>query len=74
MKLWIWNVININQTIRLVIDRMEHINENKQCLQTILNHITALVCLMEYEDIKSMEKLVNMSISLSAQISAMDEN
>ena len=53
---------------------MKHINENKQCLQTILNHITALVCLMEYEDIKSMEKLVNMSISLSAQISAMDEN
>ena len=30
-------------------------NENKQCLQAMLNHITALVCLMEYEDIKSMD-------------------
>lgn len=43
-------------------------NENKQCLQAMLNHITALVCLMEYEDIKSMGKLVDMGISLSAQI------
>lgn len=43
-------------------------NENKQCLQAMLNHITALVCLMEYEDIGGMEKLVNMAISLSAQL------
>lgn len=48
-------------------------NENKQCLQAILNHITTLVCLMEYEDIKSMEKLVDMGINLSAQISAIEE-
>lgn len=48
-------------------------NENKQCLQAMLNHIASLVCLMEYEDIKSMGKLVDMGISLSAQITAIDD-
>lgn len=37
-------------------------------LQDMLCHIRNLVCLMEYGDIDGMEKLVNMAISLSAQI------
>lgn len=43
-------------------------SESKQCLQAMLSHITDMVCLMEYEDIKSMDKLVNMGINLAAQI------
>ena len=42
-------------------------NPNK-CLQDMLCHIRNLVCLMEYEDIDGMEKLVDMAISLSAQL------
>ena len=38
-------------------------NPNK-CLQDMLCHIRNLVCLMEYEDIDGMERLVNMAISL----------
>lgn len=43
-------------------------NKNKQYLEDILQHLRNLICLMEYEDIDGMEKLVNMAIGLSAQI------
>ena len=47
----------------------KNINDNpNECLQDMLCHIRNLVCLMEYDDIDGMEKLVNMAIGLSAQI------
>lgn len=48
-------------------DKNNNDNPNK-LLQDMLCHIRNLVCLMEYEDIDGMEKLVNMAIGLSAQI------
>ncbi len=41
---------------------------NKQCMEKILTHLTKLIVLMEYEDIKTMQKLVDMSVAISTQL------
>lgn len=43
-------------------------NKNKQYLEDILQHLRNLICLMEYEDIKAMQKLVDMATNVSAQL------
>lgn len=48
-------------------------NVNKQCLEKILAHLTKLICLTEFENIKDLDKLVNMTTSVSAQLLAIDE-
>ncbi len=48
-------------------------NVNKQCMEKILTHLTKLICLTEFENIKDLQKLVDMSTSISAQLIAMDE-
>lgn len=47
---------------------------NKQCMEKILQHLTKLICLTEFENIKDLYKLVDMSTSVSAQLLALDEN
>jgi len=46
-------------------------NVNKQCMENILQHISKLICLTEFENIKDLQKLVDMSTSVSAQLSAL---
>ena len=46
---------------------------NKQCSESILSHLTKLIRLTEFENIKVLDKLVNMATSVSAQILAIDE-
>ncbi len=46
---------------------------NKQCMEKILAHLTKLICLTEFENIKDLQKLVDMSTSISAQLIAIDE-
>lgn len=48
-------------------------NINKQCLEDILQHLRKLICLMEYEDVKTIQKFVDMATSVSAQLLAIDE-
>ena len=48
-------------------------NTNKECLEKILCHITKLVCLTEFGEIKELNKLVDMATSTSAQLLALDE-
>ncbi len=43
---------------------------NKQCMEKILQHLSKLICLTEFENIKDLQKLVDMSTSVSAQLSA----
>lgn len=45
---------------------------NKQCMERILTHLTSLICLSEFENIKGLERLVDMSTSVSAQLLAVD--
>jgi hypothetical protein len=47
-------------------------NINKECMEEILQHLKKLICLTEFEDIKSLGKLVDMSTSVSAQLLAME--
>ncbi len=48
-------------------------NVNKQCMEKILVHLTKLICLTEFEDIKNLSRLVDMSTSISSQLLALDE-
>ena len=46
---------------------------NKQCMEKILIHLTKLIQLSEFENIKDLHKLVDMSTFVSAQLLAMDD-
>lgn len=46
---------------------------NKECMEKILLHLTKLIQLSEFENIKDLHKLVDMSTSVSAQLLAMDD-
>lgn len=46
--------------------------KNKECLEKILCHLTKLICLTEFEDVKSLSKLVDMAASISAQLAAVN--
>lgn len=46
---------------------------NKQCLENILSHLTKLIRLTEFGNMKDLDKLVNMATSVSAQLLAIDE-
>lgn len=48
-------------------------NVNKQCMEKILQHLTKLICLSEFDDIKGLNRLVDMSTSVSAQLLAITE-
>lgn len=48
-------------------------NINKQCLENILSHLTKLIRLTEFENIKDLNKLVNMATSVSAQLLTIDK-
>lgn len=48
-------------------------NINKKCLERILGHLTKLIQLTEFENIKDLEKLVDMATSVSAQLLAINE-
>lgn len=52
---------------------MNEKNVNKECMEKILQRLTGLLCMLEYNDIKNIEKFVNMSTSISAQLIAIDE-
>ena len=43
-------------------------NINKQCMEKILCHLTKLICLTEFGEIKELSKLVGMATSVSAQL------
>lgn len=45
-------------------------NVNKNCMEQILQRLTTLICLLELEDIDVMDKLVNLSALVSAQLLA----
>ena len=47
-------------------------NTNKQCMENILLHLTKLIQLSEFENIKDLSKLIDMSTSISAQLLAID--
>lgn len=49
-------------------------NTNKQCMEDILQHLRKLICAMEYEDIKTMQKLVDMATNVSAQLLACEDS
>ena len=42
-------------------------------MEKILQRLTGLICMLEYNDIKNIKKFVNMSTSISAQLIAIDE-
>lgn len=46
---------------------------NQQCMEHILNHLTKLICMTEFENIKDLSKLIDMSTSISAQLLAIKE-
>lgn len=48
-------------------------NINKICLEKILSHLTKLICITEFENIKDLGKLVDMATSVSAQLNASSE-
>lgn len=48
-------------------------NVNKQCMEKILQHLSKLICLTEFENIKDLRKLVDMSNDVSAQLMTVDE-
>ena len=47
---------------------MDNQNVNKQCLEKILCHLTKLICMTEFGEIKELSKLVDMATSVSAQL------
>ena len=53
---------------------MNSSNVNKQCMEKILCHLTKLICLTEFGEIEELDKLVDMSTSISAQLIAIDED
>lgn len=46
--------------------------KNKECLEKILCHLTKLICLTEFDDVKSLSKLVDMAACISAQLTAIN--
>ena len=48
-------------------------NINKQCMEKILSHLTKLICLTEFGESKDLQRYVDMSTTVSAQIIAIDE-
>ena len=48
-------------------------NINKQCMEKILTHLTKLICLTEFGEEENLQKYVDMSTSISAQLIAIDE-
>ena len=48
-------------------------NINKQCMEKILCHLTNLICLTEFGEIKELSKLVDLSTTVSAQLIGIDE-
>lgn len=52
---------------------MENKNINKQCMEKILCHLTKLICLTEFGEAKELQKYVDMSTSVSAQLIAIDD-
>lgn len=47
---------------------MKYNNINQECLEKILSHLTKLICVTEFENIKDLQKLVDMAASVSAQL------
>ena len=48
-------------------------NINKQCMEKILTHLTKLICLTEFGEEENLQKYVDMSTSISAQLIAIDK-
>ena len=42
-------------------------------MEKILSHLTKLICLTEFGDLKELSKYIDMSTSVSAQLIAIDE-
>lgn len=43
-------------------------NINRQCLEQILQRLTKLIIMLEYEDIDTLETLIKLSTSVSSQL------
>ena len=53
---------------------MEFGKQNEQqCMEKILSHLTKLICLTEFGESKELSRYVDMSTSVSAQLIAIDE-
>ena len=52
---------------------MKKQNINKRCMEKILSHLTKLICLTEFGESKDLQRYVDMSTTVSAQIIAIDE-
>lgn len=48
-------------------------NINKQCMEKILTHLTKLICVTEFGEEEKLQKYVDMSTSISAQLIAIDK-
>lgn len=46
---------------------------NQTCLEKILSHLTKLICVTEFENMKDLQKLVDMATSVSAQLNVTNE-
>lgn len=47
---------------------------NKQCLETIMCHLTGLIQLTEFDNIEELVELVDMATSVSAQLLVVCDN
>lgn len=47
---------------------------NQECLEKILSHLTKLICITEFENMKDLQKLVDMAMSVSAQLNVTNES
>lgn len=48
-------------------------NINQTCLEKILSHLTKLICITDFENMKDLQKLVDMATSVSAQLNVTNE-
>ena len=48
-------------------------NINRQCMEKILSHLTKLICLTEFGQSKDLQRYVDMSTTVSAQLIAINE-
>ena len=48
-------------------------NINKQCMEKILTHLTKLICLTEFGEEENLQKYVDMSTAISAQVITIDK-
>lgn len=67
MKIW-----NINEK-KIKKESEISMETNKKCLENILLYLTTLIMTSEYNGIDELERLVDMSTSVSAQLLASDE-